>query len=278
MNNGDNTDEVIDKIKRILRLANRAGTDGEANAAKAAAKRLADKSGIRIDDIEAGDSDISTVHVADEKWISANGVEIGYATAVLRRHFGVIVIRQINPLHRSRSRLSWVGTAINIEIAKYVFEILIRESKKAYNDATLRNKLSKAFYKYLKKHFSADNLAIVGIKNPAKSLDKRSFYTGWYTTIHDKLTRNPIRNDIEQFEAEKRDLERKFKKLQDELGITESNRNRHKTDDMKAVMMGMDAASKVNLSRPCEGADVHGRTGKLSGFPKFREITFSEQQ
>ena len=45
----DSQDEIIEKIRNIVRLARRAGTDGERVAAEAAAKRLADKHGIALE-------------------------------------------------------------------------------------------------------------------------------------------------------------------------------------------------------------------------------------
>ena len=104
---------------------------------------------------------------------------------------------------------------------------------------------------------SADRHALVQLRN----LSQNSFYDGWFTSIHLKLIENPLRNDIEQFNAEKKAAEKKLREMQEQMNINEERRNR-KLDriDRLSEQIGMACGSKINLNRPC---DAGGYTGPV---------------
>ncbi len=241
-------DDILNKIRNIVRLARRAGTDGERVAAEAAAKRLADRHGIALETIEATDSEIRSDVFFDDAETAYHGIELGYITAVLREHFGIILIQNRRPGSR-RVSLTWVGTAINVDIAKHVYTVLLRACRRDWGEArTIRNKWRKTHTPMLSTY--KERMEIVRLRN----LNQRSFYDGWFMMVHRKLTENPIRNDIEQFKAEKADAERKFREYKEQRDVRERKKQHASSKvDLKSVALGMEAGMKVNLNRPCEG-------------------------
>lgn len=234
-------DAVLDKIKKVMRLAEKAGTDGERIAAENAAKRLATLHGIDLSKVKvAGTSEAKAVQVDGEKRYHRSGVEVGFICHILRKHFGVIVMQS----YRKGSAwmfLTFFGVNINIEIAKYVYDILQRESRRSW-------------------------LAVRGW-----GYNRRSFMTGWFQRIDQKLTEHPLRNDREQFMEERAAAERKFQHFRDQHNEEiKDARTRASRADRKALYGGYEAASKVNLARPCEGRATAspfalGHTKQLKG-------------
>ena len=216
---------IIAKIKKAMRLAQKAGTDGERVAAERAAHRLAESNGIDISTLKIGDSEAKAVIKDDGDKLRHYGAESGFAYQLIRKHFGVIVMEWRYKNSRSSiRRVTFFGVNINIEIAKYVYVILMREFHKDYKEVK------------------------------GWGLDKRSFMTGWFMQIDKKLTENPLRNDREQFEAEKEAAERKFKEYQSNPDNSlKFDKVKRDGKDAEALYRGFRSAEKVNLSRPCEG-------------------------
>ena len=216
---------IIEKIKKAMRLAQKAGTEGERVAAERAAHRLAESNGIDISTLKIGDSEAKAVMKDDGDKLRYYGAESGFAYQLIRKHFGVIVMEWRDKNSRSSiRRVTFFGVNINIEVAKYVYVILMREFHKDYKEVK------------------------------GWGLDKRSFMTGWFMQIDKKLTDHPLRNDRDQFEAEKEAAERKFKEYQsktDNIKMITINRS---GKDAEALYRGFRSAEKVNLSRPCEGS------------------------
>ena len=215
---------IIAKIKKAMRLAQKAGTDGERVAAERAAHRLAESNGIDISTLKIGDSEAKAVMKDDGDKLRHYGAESGFAYQLIRKHFGVIVMewRYKNSTSSIR-RVTFFGVNINIEIAKYVYVILMREFHKDYKEVK------------------------------GWGLDKRSFMTGWFMQIDKKLTDHPLRNDRDQFEAEKEAAERKFKEYQSKTDNIKMRTINRSNKDAESLYRGFRSAEKVNLSRPCEG-------------------------
>ena len=215
---------IIAKIKKAMRLAQKAGTDGERVAAERAAHRLAESNGIDISTLKIGDSEAKAVMKDDGDKLRHYGAESGFAYQLIRKHFGVIVMewRHKNSTSSIR-RVTFFGVNINIEIAKYVYVILMREFHKDYKQVK------------------------------GWGLDKRSFMTGWFMQIDKKLTDHPLRNDRDQFEAEKEAAERKFKEYQSKTDNIKMRTINRSNKDAESLYRGFRTAEKVNLSRPCEG-------------------------
>ena len=215
---------IITKIKKAMRLAQKAGTEGERVAAERAANRLAESNGIDISTLKIGDSDAKAVMKDDGDKLRHYGAESGFAYQLIRKHFGVIVMEWRDRNSRSSiRRVTFFGVNINIEIAKYVYVILMREFHKDYKEVK------------------------------GWGLDKRSFMTGWFMQIDKKLTDHPLRNDRDQFEAEKEAAERKFKEYQSKTDNIKMRTINRSNKDAESLYRGFRSAEKVNLSRPCEG-------------------------
>ena len=215
---------IIAKIKKAMRLAQKAGTDGERVAAERAAERLAESNGIDISTLKIGDSEAKAVMKDDGDKLRHYGAESGFAYQLIRKHFGVIVMEWRDRNSRSSiRRVTFFGVNINIEIAKYVYVILMREFHKDYKEVK------------------------------GWGLDKRSFMTGWFMQIDKKLTEHPLRNDRDQFEAEKEAAERKFKEYQSKTDNIKMKTINRSNKDAESLYRGFRSAEKVNLSRPCEG-------------------------
>ena len=181
-------------------------------------------------------------------------MELGYLTPLLREHFGIILIQERRA--DRKVRFTWVGTAINVDIAKHVYVVLLRACRRDWGDARIAKRNAKAT-KVDYRMSSADRHAIVHLRN----LSQKSFYDGWFTSIHRKLAANPLRNDLEQFNAEKKAAENKFKAMQEQSHLKEHKRNsaQNRIDRISAEL-GLAAGSLINLSRPC---DAHGYAGPV---------------
>lgn len=262
---GNSTDAVIEKIKKCMRLARKAGTDGERQAAEAAAKRMADAHWIALDTISVTDADARATFEKGEKTYIRRGVEDGWISTILRDHFGVTVIQHYRT-GDYRMRLSFIGCRINIEVAKYVWDILRRESASAWRDATKKNLRD-----------LRDTAEMAGMVIPfgykfKTTLKKASFMAGWFYAINEKLTAHPLRNDRDQFEAEKKAMEQEYERYKSEVdgGVKETPSRTGNLNDQSAIMAGIAAGKKVNLSRPCEGRETPspfalGHTAQLKG-------------
>ena len=223
-----NIDDVIAKIKKAVRLANKTTSEGERDTALRLARRLAENNGVAFDEVAEEASVDKAVKVDDEEFKTTPGSEFGHACFIIRTHFGVIIMRSVSRavgLHKSR--LSWIGSRLNIDIAKHVYHILIRESRRAFREA------SKA-------------TGSVGVK-----LSREAFMRGFFWALHNKLTKNPLRNDLD---LSIKEAERKLLSYQQEgHSVKESRQRNAKLQDIAALCKGMDAGNAVNLARPCEG-------------------------
>ena len=243
----DNQDEVIEKIKKAMRLARKAGSDGERAAAEAAARRLADAHGISLESVEVTECDAKAVRVDGEeaKW-RRTGKECHYAAMTLRKHFGVIVIQHFRRGDR-RMKLDFIGSRLNIAVAEYVYEILWRESLRAWDAA--HKAVVKEFDAIMETNGIEHRRDWAGRRQRPVLLKKDSFMCGWFARIDEKLTAHPLRNDMAQLEAEKKAAEDLFKRQQD----IKNRSVRRDNSDMESAAKGYAEADKVNLSRPCEG-------------------------
>lgn len=243
----DRQDEVIEKIKKAMRLARKAGTDGERAAAEAAAKRLADAHGISLASVEVTECDAKAVRIDGDadRW-TRTGKECHYAGMILRKHFGVIVIQHFRRGSR-KMRLDFIGSRLNIAVAEYVYEILWRESLRAWGEA--HKAVVKEYDAIMEANGVEHRRDWAGRRQRPVLLKKDSFMCGWFARIDEKLTAHPLRNDMAQLEAEKKAAEDLLKRQQ---GVKNKDVRSDKSDAESAAK-GYAEADKVNLSRPCEG-------------------------
>lgn len=240
----DGIDAVLDKIKKMVRLANGTSEQGERDAAMRMAKKMADAHGIALDSVDADSPGPGqTLMYTDGRRQRFSGCEYGLAVHILKKHFAVQVIMRIEggggPGHAI-----FFGCRINIEVAKYAWDIMLRESRKAWNAYRRKSSLMRMIERGYRLPGSAARL----VRKP----DKGAFMSGWFFRIDQKLTENPIRNDIEQFNAERALMERDFQRYCAHNNVKES-KGRKAKQDFSAVMAGMSSAEAVSLNRPCEG-------------------------
>lgn len=252
-----NTDEIINRIRSIVRLARRAGTDGERVAAENAAKRLADKHGIALDTIEVTDADATAKAFEDESVSTAPSTEMGFITHILRKHFGIIVIQARIP-GAQKAKLTWIGTAINVDIAKHVYTVLLRACRKDWGEARIEKRRARDTAIDWRTPY-AERRAIVKLRN----LKQMDFYNGWFAMIDKKLTENPLRNDTEQFETEKRAAEQKLNEIREKERINEKRHNKRDYDPT-SLALGIAAGSQMNLNRPCESNGYAGPVKQIA--------------
>lgn len=222
-------DSVIERIKKAVRLARGTSEAGERETALRLARNLAERNGLAFADVEAESLADTAVSVTDPKGKKVGGCEAGFASAVIREHFGVIIMSNI--WGDGKASYTWFGTRLNIDIARHVYHILIRESRKAWRE--------------VKNRYGA--FGVSGRKH------KDSFMRGFFATIWQKLAENPLRNDREAFTAEKKAAERKFEEFRANNNVKMTKKNSPKDTSPVMINLGMDAGSKVNLARPCEG-------------------------
>ena len=114
----------------------------------------AENNGVAFDEIAEEASVDKAVKVDDEEFKTTPGSEFGHACFIIRTHFGVIIMRSVSRavgLHKSR--LSWIGSRLNINIAKHVYHILIRESRRAFREASKATIIGWKFLSHQVKNF-----------------------------------------------------------------------------------------------------------------------------
>ena len=226
-----NMEEVVEKIKKAVRLADKTASEAERETALRLARNLAEKNGIAFEDV-AEDTDSApdkAVSEDDADFRTLPGSEFGLACFIVKTHFGVIIMQTARRSTPWKARLSWIGSRLNIDVARYVYAILIRESRRAWREA--------------KKEAGP---------RAGKELDRLSFMRGFFFALHKKLAEHPLRNDLD---SSIRAAERRLLSFaqESEKGIRMAKGGGGVVKDVDALAAGYNAGSAVNLARPCEG-------------------------
>lgn len=224
------TDGVIERIKKAIRLAKRTTEAGERETAMRLAKSLAERNGLAFAEVEAESAADAAVKVDDPKGSRKTGCEVGFSCAVVREFFGVVMMT--NLWKSGKESTSWFGSRLNIDIARHVHHILIRESRKAWRA-------------------TQSKYAALGLGGRRY---KESFMRGFFCEIWRKLTEHPLRNDLDALAAEKKAAERKFDEFKANNRVRESRKSAAHAQNESMLILGMNAGRAVNLARPCEGA------------------------
>ena len=234
-----NIDAVIEKIKKAVRLANRTTEGGERETALRLARSLAERNGLAFDEIEGDANADAAVMREDEEFSKeAGGSEFGCSCYILHRHFSVILMLKRDRPTR-KCRFAWFGSPLNIDIARHVHHILMRESRRAWRE--------------FKKEAAAN-----GGGEEAK---RESFMRGFFWQVSVRLTDCPLRNDAD-IAADTKRAERRLLAFRQENEVRESRRNVRKLD-AGSFCGGVGAAKSLNLARPCEGRET-ARRGTLA--------------
>lgn len=158
------TDKIVERIKKLLRLGRGTNHTAEAMAAIKKAQELADNSGISIDGLDIDKEQIRITH-------ESGGVKrCTFARTcshhILSRHFSVRIFSS------SFQGCVYIGPSVNIAIAKHVESFLIRECTTAWAE----------FEKTLPKRKVTPN-------------KKKTFEVNFFAGIDTVLSQRPIRND-----------------------------------------------------------------------------------
>ena len=126
---------VIEKIKKLLRMK-RGGTAGEIENALAAAAELARRHGIDLASVNPDQESAQRVTHVEEVLKLRLPVEARFAAAILVNFFNLQICFKpaINlPCLRLNASVTFVGTAWDCEVARYVFVFLQRHFRSAWN-------------------------------------------------------------------------------------------------------------------------------------------------
>lgn len=238
----DDLEQVMEKIRKAVRLAARTDSEGERDTAMRLAKRLADANGLAFAAVAAdtAERDRAVMEDGGER-LSTSGCEVGVICYILWRHFGVIAVFTRDG-RRARADVSWIGTQINIAIARHVWHVLLRECRAAWRrakaDAVARRRRIEA------------NLA-GDASGRVLEIKKQAFMAGFFAAIDRALEERPIRNDMA---AARTAAERRFDEFRAAHAVKTRKKTIGKGADARVVAMGAEAGGRVNLSRPCEAA------------------------
>lgn len=223
----DAIDKIIERIKKAVRLANKTTESGERETAMRLARNLAEKNGIAFDEIEIEREAVGLAYQEEEGELKSMDMAVdGRICGVLRNHFAVVMMMHLFKARR-KVRYTYFGSHLNIDIAKYVADILRREARKAWRNAKKDAQCG---------FFSA----------PLKRAD---FMAGFFFRIHMKLEENPIRNDRDQVAAESKKAEELFKRYKESNEVNEMKPKMG--NNMASRILGFDSAARVSLNRPC---------------------------
>lgn len=223
-------DSVIERIKKAVRLARGTSEAGERETALRLARSLAERNSLAFSEVEDESAADAAVSVTDAKERRTGGDENAFANSLIRHHFGVVVLT--NMWGDGKVSYTWFGTRLNIDIARHVHHILLRESRKAWRE--LRDSLK--------------SLDVGGRKH------KRAFMHGFFSAVWSKLDAHPLRNDRDVFEAEKKAAESKFARYKENNKVEMARLKTASDENAVMLLSGFGAGKKVALARPCEGA------------------------
>jgi len=164
------TNPVIEKIRKLLALANSCN-EHEAALAASHAQRLLSEHNLAMADIES-----------EQKPQSADKVETAVSKTLPKwvRHLsaGVCSAFDCQAIHHpALGRMTFIGVGADVQIAAYTF---------AYLDKTVRKLCSS----YIRQHVNA------GAPNRQRELMRQSYYLGAVTTITGRLREQKVRTPI----------------------------------------------------------------------------------
>lgn len=232
-------DEVVERIRKALRLARKAATDGEREAAMNAAKRMAQNAGIDLSEVEAdGVSDGGKLITVHGRKVDIDAVETQLAAWIISRHFSIAVA--FERMRRGGVKVLWIGNSINIGVAQYAWDIMLRESEKSFSEIS------------------------ANAKNAA--LDRGLFMRGFFFSIDSILTEHPLRNDIEQAEAERNAAQNALEKRKaDDSMEMKGTADKGEGKDADALIKGLREGAKVRLNRPMGSRATKARREVVGG-------------
>jgi Protein of unknown function (DUF2786) len=211
------TDKIVDKIKKLLRLGRGSNHAAEAQAAIEKAYELASGAGISIDGIDIDKDTLRITH--EEGGVRRCVFARRCAHGILKRHFSVLVLAS------SERGCIYVGPSVNIAIAKHVEAFLIRECASSWSA------------------FSTS------MRSQRITANKRKTYElNFFAGVDSVLRMRPIRNDRDEIQkAIDKYTEANFSVVTTKL---DRPTREDRTVAANAYLHGL----TTNVSRPVEGS------------------------
>jgi len=234
------TNPIIEKIQKLLALAN-SSNEHEAALAAAHAQRLLSEHNLAMADVEAkqqrplsADKVVTTVAKTLPKWV--RNLSAGVCTA-----FDCQAIH-----HPAQGKMTYIGVGADVQVASYTF---------SYLDRTIR-KLCSSFMKY---HVNDSNQS-----NRNRELMRQSYYLGAVSTINSQLVQQKVQTPITPG-ALVPIKEGLIKKAMSELGAIRTVRGRRSFINTHAYNQGQIDGKNVSIHKGLAGTGGHSSTKSLLG-------------
>ncbi len=222
------TNPIIEKIKKLLALAN-SSNEHEAALAASHAQRLLSQHNLAMADIESSvkpdkaDKVETTVSKTLPKWV--RHLSAGICTA-----FDCQAIH-----HPALGKMTFIGVGADVQIAAYTF---------SYLDKTVRKLCSS----YIKHHVSD------ATPNRHRELMRQSYYLGAVSTINLKLREQKVQTPTTPgaLVPVKEGL---IRKTMSEMGPTRTVRSRRSYIDSNAYSKGQQDGQQIGISKGISGSN-----------------------
>ena len=228
-------DEIIEKIKKLLRMQ-RGGTAGEIANALAMAAELARKHGINLDAVDPDAPEAKPINHIDAITAARLQDEVKYASLVCQNFFNVtamITAERAKSNRRGRDfKIVFIGTASDQEIALYIFEFLTRHFRRCWN-----HRVNK------------------------RLRDRRAFMNGIYQGLCHKLhVQREAEVTGEGLIRLDQQLARRNQYMKDTFGETEKKNMKASSDSSAAKRAGYEQGRKTEIRTAVEKPAAPSRT------------------
>jgi hypothetical protein len=229
----EDNNRIIDKIRKLLALAN-SSNEHEAALAASHAQRLLSAHNLAMADIESA-----------QKPQSADKVEASVSKTLPKwvRHLsaGVCTAFDCQGIHHpATGKLTFIGVGADVQIAAYTF---------AYLDKTVR----KLCITYMKHHVD-DNTP-----NRQRELMRQSYYLGAISTITSRLREQKVQTPITPG-ALVPIKEGLIKKAMSDIGPTRTVRSRRSYVNSNAYTKGQEDGQQIGMHKGISGSTTSQKT------------------
>jgi len=171
-------EKIINRIKKLLRMKN-GGTAAEIETALLLAQQIAHKHGIDIKSINENELEREPITHENINELSRIQWECKYAALIMQEHFNVKVFVRKSIFHDT-TKLIFIGTKTDIEIARYIYNFLVRHFRQEWKlkKGRLRNRQAFMFGMFC------------GLNNKLNSLKPKIEQQEGIILSGDKLRRN----------------------------------------------------------------------------------------
>lgn len=249
-------EEVVERIRKCIRLANRGATEGERSAARERARALAAKSGIAIEGLDE-DAPIP-VRVEDEKDHTRTGIEQTLAVHMIEEHFGVSSFWSRLVGDSRRQRVVWVGERCNIPIARNIYVVATRAARRAWEDRRKKDLENAKEYRRRRRRWRRAFPFEAYPGHPPRSATtgpdaRKQFMIGFFAAIDMTLEARPLRNDLDRLMAERAAALARINEMTSRGEVVDVKTDTGRSN-LDAKFAGFDEGRKVSLNRPVSGA------------------------